>query len=149
MIWQLLKNLFRWRATDSLITPGEECRRFLFSRNERNATGVKPSAFAPSNKSSNTSVFLKSRFNSEADFNLLRKKVIKRRGKRLHGEAKFSAEAIEFARLELAETQFNCNLKLILDESDFQNHANIDDWPDQKEHRLFLQAAIAAKAKLV
>lgn len=148
MIWRILKNLLRWRQAEQFIADDEVCRRFIFSKSDRNASVVKPGAFAPSPNTFNTSIFLKSRFESDEAFASLRNKIVKERDQSLKGEAEFSAGVVEEVRQEL-EGNFTCSLRLVLDESKHKHHANIDNWPEPKEQKLLVQTALASRATLL
>lgn len=147
MISRFFRNLFKKLLHKQSILPTEECRRFLFNSGDCNTLIVKPSAFAPSNKSANTSVFLFSRFSSNDDFQRLQNKIVEARGRRLKGQAGFLAGDVERVKQELPN--MDCDLQLILDEKEHLHHANIDNWPTAKEQKLFIQQALASRAILI
>lgn len=153
MIWNCLKTIFfRSLARKSqveLIRSEEICRRFLFDSKHFKRNRVTHQAFALNKRTGNVSLFLKNRFLSDEDYELIRAKVAERRGRSCKAEGEFFVSDIDKVRVEAASFVRESEFVLELDEVDFSHHVNLDRWPADKAVHKQLQQALAAKTKLI
>lgn len=142
-----LKSLF-WkvfRAKPAPVESDEELARFIFSKTQITATGVKPAAFMPP-PNFKYSIFRKSKMRLEEYLNT-RTKVVAKRGK--SGQSgSYKGTALITAKSVLAN-------KLIIspEESDHKWHADIIGWPtgteeDVKARLKELALALALDARV-
>ncbi len=116
------------------ISPNEELSRFIFSSKELTNSGViKAVAFLP-NSSLKTSVFRKSRMSVE-EYNEKKEVVAKVRAKPIKAVALISASSV-----------LKANLQIEPEETEHKWHADLINWPENKEERKSIAQALARVA---
>lgn len=129
-----LKNLLRKFLSKSKPTPlekDETLSRFLFNRNTFNTTRVKANAFLPPENNLETSVFRRNHFDKK-DYIQLQTKLSVKRGQTIK----------KVALIEVIEV-LNNHLSVVPEESDYKWHANISNWPLEKDERKALAQELA------
>lgn len=119
------------------ISRDEELARFIFSGKQLNNNGsVKAAAFLPSNSSLKTSVFRKSRM-SLVEYNDKKIAVARAREKPIKAVALISVSSV-----------FDAKLQVEPEETEHKWHADIINWPENKDERKSIAQALAKAACL-
>lgn len=116
------------------VSPDEELSRFIFSSKELTSNGVvKAAAFLP-NSSLKTSVFRKSRMSVE-EYNEKKEVVARVRAKPIKAVALLSVSSV-----------LETNLQIEPEETEHKWHADLINWPENKEERKSIAQALAKAA---
>ena len=122
----------------------EELARFLFSRDELNASGaVKQAAYMPRKGAGNleVSVFRKTKLGRW--YPAKKREIVSARGKSLKGVALIKRPQIEGIKIGVLD-----HLRVEPEESEHRWHANILGWPSARHHQRDYAVALAEASRL-
>jgi len=119
-----------------VISSGEVLSRFLFNGNQFSLNGVKQAAFLPA-KNHETSIFRKTKLVQFSLYESIKELIASERGMQIKGVALIEAEKIQLA-----------DLKVEIEESKHQWHANIIGWPLEKHQQKQLALILAQNSSL-
>lgn len=122
------------------LQPNEILSRFIFSKNHINAAGPKQGAFLPmfqeSQKRFETSVFRKTKSGNE--YKNIKRNIAEIRKKEIKATALIS----------VADVEGIDSLSVESDETNHKWHANIIDWPSEKNEQKQLAQMLAIRSRL-
>lgn len=154
-IKNLLNHLLKWsgkgviRPVPEPILDSEQVTRYLTNRGHFNTSMVKQSAFLPNNDRNfglSTSVFRTPKMSQgELELNKLKfeqvsKKVIK---------AAALVGVSDVQSVSIPGTKGKTTLSIVPEESDFRWHADIINWPEEKEKQKSIAIELAKMANLI
>jgi len=119
------------------IDPSETLSRFIFQKSQYKTSDntVRYTAFIPSSKNGETSVFCTSDIHDEKIWNIGREVSVKR-GKPVLGRADIVADVVMSQDLEINSSEPP------------ERHANIIGWPDERSKQKLIALELAEEAQL-
>lgn len=136
-IRKFYKNIFQKQSQIEPIADNEILARFIFNKKQLNASGAKAAAFLPPSDNLKTSVFRKTRM-TEENYQNVKNSVSEKR-----------AQTHKATALLMVPDVLSVGLLVEPEESDYKWHADLVNWPDEKDERKSVAQELALVSQVI